>query len=181
MAYITPQHPKIYGLSIDEGFITTEEEIKLCNIIDAQPWDTQLKRRIQQYGYKYNHLNKVITKTDFLGELPDWLQTMAQKIQKVTGESPNQVIINEYLKGQGIKLHVDNTSCFGAIITSVSLLVPGIMLLENLEKTHLAKIRLPNRSSATFQKEARYNWKHSILPLEAERRISITFRLAIPT
>ncbi|MFP3012585.1 MAG: hypothetical protein ACEY3D_06625 [Rickettsia sp.] len=42
----------IPGLKYIEEYITVEQEDKLIKLIDSNPWITDLKRRVQHYGYK---------------------------------------------------------------------------------------------------------------------------------
>jgi hypothetical protein len=52
---------QISGLTYIPDFITPIQETKLLNIIDQQPWLTDLKRRVQHYGYKYDYKSRSIT------------------------------------------------------------------------------------------------------------------------
>lgn len=179
MTTILPKN--IPGLTVVENWITDQEAQNLVKHIDNSTWSTSLKRRTQQYGYALDYTKKQITKEDYLGEFPTWLREISDQIQKDTGVIPNQVIINEYLPGQFIHPHVDATSCFGEIISSLSLLAPCTMRMENLAKSHYCEITLPPTSRFTIQGPARHNWRHGTLPQNNTRRVSITFRTTIPT
>ncbi len=147
----TPYTPQIPGLSYTPNYITQKQEQFLISQIDAQPWLTNLKRRVQHYGYKYDYKARKITPDLKIGDIPQWLQIL-----------PNfdQVIVNEYLTGQGITPHIDCIPCFRDTICSLSLLEPCEMILEQGTIKH--SIILEPRSLLTFQGEARYKWKHSI-------------------
>lgn len=113
------------GLTYLENYIQEDEAVKLVHEIDAAPWRTDLKRRVQHYGYRYDYKARQARREDYLGSLPDLLQHLAERL---TSEGhfqavPDQVIVNEYLPGQGISAHIDCQPCFGETIASLSLLV----------------------------------------------------------
>lgn len=171
MTLFSAEIPKIEGLTYTPKYITQEQERLLISKIDAQPWLTDLKRRVQHYGYKYDYKARKITPDLKIGSIPDWLQIL-----------PNfdQVIINEYLCGQGITPHIDCIPCFTDTIFSLSLLEPCEMIFEKENIKH--SIILEPRSLLTFQGEARYKWKHAIPQRKSNvrnRRVSITFRKVI--
>lgn len=163
--------PDIEGLTYTKDYITEEQEKFLINHIDTQPWLNDLKRRVQHYGYKYDYKAKKITPDLKIDDIPEWLQIMSDY---------DQVIINEYLCGQGITPHIDCIPCFGDTICSISLLETCEMILEMDNIKH--SIILEPRSLLTFRGEARYKWKHSIPQKKSNiknRRVSITFRKVI--
>jgi alkylated DNA repair dioxygenase AlkB len=171
MSLFSNETPPIQGLTYTTNFITEEQEQFLIYKIDTQPWLSDLKRRVQHYGYKYDYKARKITPDLKIGSIPEWLQIL-----------PNfdQVIVNEYLCGQGITPHIDCIPCFGETICSLSLLESCEMVLERGTEKH--SIILEPRSLLTFQGEARYKWKHSIPVRKSNiknRRVSITFRKMI--
>ena len=151
MTLFNTEIPKIQGLTYTKNYITTEQEQFLISQIDSQPWLADLKRRVQHYGYKYDYKARKITPDLKIADVPEWLQII---------DGIDQVIINEYLCGQGITSHIDCIPCFGETICSLSLLEPCEMILEKDNTKH--SIILEPRSLLTFQGEARYQWKHSI-------------------
>src|SRR5687767_12250878 len=50
----------IDGMCYIRDFITPTEEQFVVSEIDKKPWDTDLKRRVQQYGYKFIHLSQQV-------------------------------------------------------------------------------------------------------------------------
>ena len=163
--------PPIQGLTYTKEYITPEQEQFLMSQIDAQPWLNDLKRRVQHYGYKYDYKARKITSDLKIDNVPDWLKILPDF---------DQVIINEYLTGQGITQHIDCIPCFGETICSLSLLEPCEMVLEKDNIKH--SIILEPRSLLTFQDEARYKWKHSIPARKSNiknRRVSVTYRKVI--
>ncbi|MEK6733731.1 MAG: alpha-ketoglutarate-dependent dioxygenase AlkB [Pseudomonadota bacterium] len=181
-----PIIPNIPGLKYIPNYISEIEEKSLMNIIDQQSWLTDLKRRVQHYGYKYDYTARVTTQDLYLGEIPDWLAHLSRKLfdDNIFRLYPDQVIINEYLPGQGISSHIDCVPCFEETICSLSLLSPCLMdFSKNEEKT---SIYLEPRSLLILSGSARFEWKHGIASRRQDsyygnkflrdRRVSVTFR-----
>ena len=178
----------IHGLGYLPNYITQEEETKLLGLIDEESWCYDLKRRVQHYGYKYDYKNRNIGPESYLGELPEWLSALCVKLlhDGIFEMLPNQVIVNEYLPGQGIAAHIDCIPCFGKVICSLSLGSACIMDFTNIHK--ISKLLEP-RSIVVMKSDARYLWKHSIAQRKSDnfngiknlrqRRVSLTFREVI--
>lgn len=184
-----PEENVIEGLTIVPNFITEDEEIELINVINQQVWNKSLKRLTQHYGYGYNYKSRSITKSDRIGDVPDWLNNVVQRMldNKFIDEVPDQVIINRYLPGEGISAHVDAPRIFHDKIYSISLGSPAkINFSRGMLKT---KLYLKPRTFLLMQGVARYKYKHSILPkmydlvdgvrVHRTTRYSITFRNVI--
>ena len=181
----------VNGLLYIPEYINKSHHDRLVQIIDAQPWRTDLSRRVQHYGYVYDYRAKRIDPSMELGELPIWLQHIGIQLQKdgLTSAVSDQAIINEYLPGQGIADHIDCTPCFGDIIVSLSLISSVVMDFK--QNGQIVSIVLEPRSLLVLQGEARYHWSHGIArrkqdrvngtPQKRQRRISITFRKVIVT
>jgi len=177
----------IPGLSYIENYIDNDEAIKLLSLIDEKSWLSDLKRRVQHYGYKYDYLSKSIDNKHYLGPLPSWLMKLSEQLheQGTFAQIPNQVIINEYLPGQGIAPHIDCPSCFGIDICSLSLGSSCIMSFTK-DGNKVDSLLKPN-SLISLSGDARYLWKHSIasrktdkfegVKLFRQRRVSLTFRV----
>ena len=179
--------PDIAGLKYIPEYITSAQEAALIQTIDQQKWITELKRRVQHYGYKYNYKSRNINSKKYLGTIPSWLDDLRQKLyaDKVFDRWPNQVIVNEYTPGQGISQHVDCIPCFGDTICSLSL---GSTCVMDFDRTpQKLSLLLEQKSLVILQKDARYLWQHSIAArkkdqysgasIERGRRISLTFRM----
>ncbi|MGX6960352.1 MAG: alpha-ketoglutarate-dependent dioxygenase AlkB [Rickettsia endosymbiont of Pentastiridius leporinus] len=175
----------IPGLKYIAEYITMEQESKLVELIDNNLWINELKRRVQHYGYKYDYRSRSINQSYYLGALPEWLQILCNILykQNIFYEIPDQVIINEYMPGQGIASHIDCVPCFSDTICSLSLSSSCVMELTNNKVKHF--ITLKPRSLLIFKNEARYKWKHGIIARKSDnkiardRRISLTFRKVI--
>ncbi len=178
----------IPGLSYIPDFIDAQTEESLIRIIDQQPWITDLKRRVQHYGYKYDYKARNVTPDSRLGDIPTWLMSYCEKLQS-TGlfqRLPDQVIINEYQPGQGISPHIDCIPCFGDTIASLSLGSSCVMNFIRNKPEHTCAQLLESRSLILLAQDARYKWKHSIAARKTDkfgneaiarkRRLSLTFR-----
>jgi alkylated DNA repair dioxygenase AlkB len=184
----TKQPSIITGLSYLPQYISKQEELELIKTIDKQSWLTSLKRRVQHYGFRYDYKAKKITTDLKLGNIPAWLFDYCLKLKNdhLFDEIPNQVIVNEYLAGQGIAKHVDCEGCFGNTIASLSLESPYLMDFTHQKTGQKTSLLLEPQSLLLMQNDARYLWQHSIanrktdnyqgLVIKRGRRISLTFR-----
>lgn len=177
------------GLTYIADYIDEAAESALMQHIDAQPWITDLKRRVQHYGYRYYYQSGNATVAP-LGPLPDWLMPYCIRLREsgAFSELPDQVIINEYLPGQGIAPHIDRTR-FDRTVASLSLGSPCVMDFIHSETAEKTSRLLEPRSLLLITDEARYLWKHGIAPrktdryqgqiIQRTRRISLTFRKVV--
>jgi alkylated DNA repair dioxygenase AlkB len=181
----------IEGLNYVAGFIDEPTQILLLDEIDRQPWLTDLQRRVQHYGYKYDYKARKIDKSMYLGCLPIWAQPLANRLRSAgyVQTVPDQLIVNEYEPGQGISAHVDCIPCFGAIVCSLTLGSGCIMKFTEVAGAGTESLLLECGSLLVLAGAARYQWKHGIPArksdrvnggiLRRERRVSLTFRTAI--
>ncbi|GAB4192518.1 MAG: alpha-ketoglutarate-dependent dioxygenase AlkB [Coleofasciculaceae cyanobacterium] len=179
---------KISGLTYIPDFIEGNEQASLIEIIDQQQWSIKEERRLQEYGYKYDFENGSFVSATYLGNLPDWIQPIAQRLFEngLIANVPDQVIVNEYQPGQGIVSHIDCTPCFGNTIIILSLGSSCVMNFTHSKTHEEVKIFLQPGSLIISQKEARYSWWHGISACQKDnykgqevvrkRRISLTFR-----
>jgi alkylated DNA repair dioxygenase AlkB len=182
---------EIPGLKYIPDFITEDEHEELLEVIDKQIWMETLKRRVQHYGYRYDYKKRFLDSSMSLGNLPDWILSIASKLyeSRLTEKLPDQVIINEYMPGQGIADHVDCVPCFGETIISLSLGSTCLMNFTNVKSSKKICVLLYPRSLIVLQQQARYEWKHGISPRKIDkygeeefvrtRRVSMTFRNVI--
>jgi alkylated DNA repair dioxygenase AlkB len=176
------------GMSLLPEFITEDEERELLSVIDQQPWITDLQRRVQHYGYRYDYTARQVTADLYLGALPEWLQPLATRLhhEGLFATAPDQVIVNEYQLGQGIAPHVDCIPCFGATIASLTLGSGCLMNFTHSNTAQKTNLFLPPRSLLLLQGDARYHWQHGIAKrkndvvdeakIQRGRRVSLTFR-----
>ncbi len=180
------------GLRYRPDLVTPDEERELLAAVDGAPWSETLKRRVQHYGYRYDYKARAVDREMYLGPLPDWARpTIARMLAKeLMPAPPDQLIVNEYLPGQGISAHVDCIPCFGPVITALSLgsacvmeFTPPVEASDDAAKIELV---LRPRSLLILQDQARYQWRHAIRARRSDtwdgerhprsRRVSLTFR-----
>ena len=185
----------IGGLQYVENYIDKHQHDWLLTRIDKyhkHQWLDDLKRRVQHYGFKYDYKARRVDMGMRLGELPEWLKRLSQKLHQDEHmpEVADQVIVNEYLPGQGISSHVDCEPCFEDTIVSLSLGASCVMDFTNKsDKTKKVPVWLAPRSLVVLSGEARHEWLHGIAARksdewngqkhERQRRVSLTFRKVI--
>jgi len=171
-----------------DSFVSEAEEKEIISFIDSQPWNTSLSRRTQHYGYEYSYNSGSVGKVK---PIPKIFEGILEKLKVYFGGSPDrgtsipdQLIINEYIPGQGIAPHVDHTRNFGPVVVSISLLSDICM---EFRKEDEKQVKVLKRGSLlVLQGESRYKWKHGIPPRKTDvidgkrvnrkRRVSLTFR-----
>lgn len=196
-------HDKIDGLFIFYNYLDKDEEEALVKEIDAQPWSKAMRRRVQQYGFRYDFKQRRVA--DAAADLPPLIALHAKQAGYVFHGLPldhshppdtpfQQVIVNEYLPGQGIAPHTDSLE-FGCVITALSLLSPTVMTFSRPRLSSIPgplskaviDVDLPPRSMIALSGLASAHWKHGISPRTRdvladgtvrprERRLSVTFR-----
>jgi alkylated DNA repair dioxygenase AlkB len=183
--------PSIPGLQYIRDFIDQQKHDDLLCQIDSFPWLTDLKRRVQHYGYKYEYKSRSVNNSMRIGPLPQWAEELADILceRRLAPERPDQVIVNEYRPGQGIANHIDCVPCFTDTIISLSLGSPCVMDLTNKETRQVLPLLLEPRSLVIMQGEARFAWMHGIparktdqyqnRTIQRGRRVSLTFRKVI--
>lgn len=181
----------IEGLQYIPNFISEKEERELMNAINSENWLTDIKRRVQHYGYKYDYKARTINYSMHLGKLPLWSMRFANRLvnKKFIEVEPDQIIVNEYEPGQGISNHVDCEPCFGDTIITISLNSYCTMDFINLKTKQKVEVLLEPRSLVVINGESRYLWSHGIPARKADfhnnqkinrkLRVSLTFRNVI--
>lgn len=181
----------IEGLYYASEYVSEDEESALLNAINASPWMPELSRRVQHYGFKYDYRARSVDASMRIGTFPVWLHTLATRLRNdgFFLRTPDQVIVNEYMPGQGIAPHVDCEPCFGETIVSLSLASGIVMSLENRENGEQFSVWLEPRSIIVLTGPARHAWTHGIarrkrdliksISIPRTRRVSLTFRTVI--
>lgn len=176
------------GVRIVRSFIPAGEAERLLAAVDASEWHADLKRRVQHYGWRYDYRERRVREDMRLGPLPDWLAPVADAVGRMPEfeRRPDQVIVNEYLPGQGISAHVDCEPCFGPAVASLSLGGPAEMTFRHRPSGERTSIILEPLMLLILSGEARYEWTHEIPARKSdivdgqrqprERRVSLTFR-----
>lgn len=176
----------IPGLKLIANFVSSEHERELLATIDALPWRGDLERRVQHYGWVYDYKRRAVDDSMYLGPLPSWAAPLAARLRDEGHmlELADQLIVNEYVPGQGIAKHVDCKPCFGPVVASLSLASATTMVLQR--GADKLELRLPVRSLLVLAEDARYLWSHMIPARQSDvvegvrrargRRVSLTFR-----
>ncbi len=187
------QLPEVPDLNYAGDFLSTEEAARIVGHIDTATWNTDLRRRVQHYGFKYDYKNRSVNESMRAAPLPPWAVSIGNRLVKrgLFRAIPDQVIINEYLPGQGIAAHVDCVPCFGEAVASVSLLSPCLMTFTSPDGKKVVDVDLIPSSVVLLSGRSRYDWKHAITARMSDRvdgtdrprarRISATFRTVILT
>ncbi|KFM24129.1 Alkylated DNA repair protein alkB-like protein 8 [Auxenochlorella protothecoides] len=179
----------IPGLDLILEFVSTQEEVELLALVDAQPWEYLAKRRVQHHGMRFEYATRHVEVGAAQAPLPPALHDFValRLAPRIPGsQALDQVTVNEYVAGVGLSPHVDTHSAFGDTLLSLSLAGPCVMVFRKEGRADVA-LALPPRSLLVLQGEARHAWQHYIphrksdmvggeVVLRAERRVSFTFR-----
>lgn len=184
---ISRNHCGVAGLTYCRGLLATDEQEAVLQAVDARPWLSDLKRRVQHYGYKYDYRARKIDPSMYVGPLPSFAIEIAQKLldRALLDEMPDQLIVNEYEAGQGITAHIDCEPCFKNTIATVSLGSSCVMDLICVATKEVKPVMLDVGSALVLRDEARYEWMHRIQARKSDdgvprrRRVSLTFRNVI--
>lgn len=184
----------ISGLYYEPDFISEIDEEFIINEINNSEWSDTLSRRTQQYGYKYNYKKYNAEK---IIPLPEWANVIIDKLIKkdLINKEPDQLIVNEYLPGQGIAAHKDSTLLFDDKIIVISLGSDiGIKFTSDYLSVKSTTTYIKQRSLYMMTGDSRYKFTHEIKRRKVElakntngeehkitrkTRISLTFRYMI--
>ena len=175
-----------HGAVIVPDFVTPAEEARILLRIAEAPWMTELRRRVQHYGYRYAYRGG--GSREPAPAFPPWAAVMADRLRPHFGGAlPVQCIVNEYRSGQGIGMHADHRD-FGDVVASLSLGADWPMRFRPRGTRPYAAgalpgdevAVLPRRSVLVLAGRARSAWMHGIDRTDSARetatRISATFR-----
>lgn len=150
-------------------------------------------RRVIHYGYVYDY-----THSSGLREaerIPDHLQAISDsaRFPPILGRESirfDQLIINEYLPGQGIAPHIDDPRQFCDVVFCVSLGSGTTVKFTHPDGRMVSKYIAPG-SAYAMTGESRFVWKHAIDPKKSDTiddeciprgtRYSLTYRVAALT
>jgi alkylated DNA repair dioxygenase AlkB len=184
MSFLFPiddEPPVIPGLTYVPEYLSAAEEESLCRAIDASIWDTSWDRRRQPYGAAYG------TGREPAPPIPKWGLRLAERLfaERFSDRVFDQMLVNEYLPGQGISLHRDYEP-YDRTVVSLSLLSACRMDFRRTADGRRESMVLAPRSLLVLSDEARYEWEHGIARRKSDivngrrmprsRRLSVTFR-----
>lgn len=187
METLFPLHDEVHGLTCVSGlvylpnYITEAQQRELVATIDLAEWDTSWDRRRQSYGAAYGQ------RQSDAKPIPAWGVALAERMhrERLCERPFDQMLVNEYLPGQGIAMHRDYDP-FDRTVASLSLLAPCVMDFRHIEDGRREALLLEPRSLLVLHDEARYDWQHGIARRKSDRwlgerlprarRLSVTFR-----
>ncbi|RZK76729.1 MAG: alpha-ketoglutarate-dependent dioxygenase AlkB [Pedobacter sp.] len=179
------------GLFLYPNFITKEREEQLLTEIDSQIWMVDYARRLQYYGFR-NELEEPYQLISIPLAIPKEIYSLSKEIveEKLLDLQPDQVIINEYIPGEGIRPHKDR-NYYENQICGVNLGSSCIMRFIRGKNLEIIDVEIPQRSMYIMQDDARKIWTHGIPPRKKDnvngnitlraRRVSITYRKVKPS
>lgn len=181
------------GLRYLPNWLDPAAQFALLTDIDAGAWSTELRRRVQHYGHRYDYGRRAVTLAGQQSAVPvpGWAQALAVRLHDDghTDRPADQVIVNEYLPGQGISAHVDCVPCFGPAVAAVSLGSACVMDFTSPDGADRIGVWLEPGSLTVMTGPARYSWRHAIAARKSDpapsgrlsrgRRVSVTFRTVI--
>jgi alkylated DNA repair dioxygenase AlkB len=175
------QAPLVPGLVLVPDAVTPADELRLVARIDAAPlkpfefgqW--RGKRLTVHYGSAYDFARG---RLEDAPPLPDWLLGLRDRIAPLVAIEPealSAVLLLRYDPGAGIGWHRDRPQ-YGDVL-GLSLGAPCVLRLRRRTAGGFErrKIALPPRSLYRLSGEVRWDWEHSISPMNIARH-SITFR-----
>ena len=181
-----------HGAVLVPDLVTEAEERRILLRISQTPWLTELSRRVQHYGYRYDYRGQGSARHAPATPFPLWTAAMAERlVAHFEGRAPEQCIVNEYLPGQGIGMHADHAD-FGPVVASLSLGDDWPMQFRPRTVRPYARgalpgdevVILPRRSALVLAGAARTEWMHGIdaasTRIQAATRVSATFRTLAP-
>lgn len=173
--------PVLPGLSFADAFIPADEERALIAGIDAaalepfrfQGWTG--KRLTASFGWRYDFDQAQFAETE---PLPDWLLPVRDRAAAFARLEPHALphaLLIRYDPGAGIGWHRDRP-VFEHVV-GISLGADALMRLRRRVDGRFERrqLPLPARSVYHLTGEARWDWEHSITPMD-RTRWSITFR-----
>lgn len=140
-------------------------------------WSKELNRRTMHFGSRYDYKSRKLINDVSNITTYNEINLFATHLIPVFGIKPTQVIINEYTSNQKISPHIDHPILFGEIIATLSLGSSMIMKFSHETKESYS-IKLNNGDLVLLSGEARYDYKHELLPVNEKDfyRISFTYR-----
>ncbi len=176
-------HPSVYNDVLQ--WWQTEEVQNILKPINYNGHVSKNARQVIQFGSLYLYDKKQATSQGSALPIPSILIRLRHLIPALCSEIPNdylfdQVIINRYLPGQGIRPHSD-LNVFGEYIVSFTF-QGGREMEFTQDKQDPFKIYVEPQSMYVMTGESRYLWKHQMRPRRTDGKLkriecfSITFR-----
>ena len=179
------------GLVLRNNWLSDAEHASAVAEVDNNQFETTLLRRVQHYGARYDYESSQVSEIGSAPPIPPILKTISERLflEDFFQRLPEQVIVNEYLSGQGIASHVDRQS-FGPAVATISLLESWPMIFRKIDGTKKLEVLLEAKSLAIMTMESRSEWAHEIAKRKVDkvgglkiarcRRLSLTYRTINP-
>ncbi|WP_406835637.1 alpha-ketoglutarate-dependent dioxygenase AlkB [Streptomyces sp. AHU1] len=182
------------GLRHIDGWLGPDACREMLASIENEAWSTELRRRVQHYGHRYDYGRRSVAAPRAAAAappLPSWALQQAARLARegIMDQRADQVIVNEYQPGQGISAHVDCVPCFGPVVAAISLGSGCVMDFTHPEEGRKVSVRLAPGSLCVMTGPARYDWRHGIAARKSDpegggrvprgRRVSVTFRTVL--
>jgi alkylated DNA repair dioxygenase AlkB len=169
------------GFAYRDELIAPDEERALVEGFAAlpfQPFDFHghlAKRRVVWFGWRYDYAGRTLAKSPAMPDVLRPLRERAAAFAAVAADELQQVLVTEYAPGAGIGWHRDKATF--AEVVAVSFLAPCLLRFRRreAERWERASRGLAARSVYLLRGAARWEWEHSIPPLD-QLRYSVTFR-----
>jgi alkylated DNA repair dioxygenase AlkB len=169
------------GFRYAEGFLSPDEERALISAFQRLPFrEFEFrgflgKRRTVSFGWRYDFNVRELQQAE---ALPTFLLPLRKKASEFAGLSESclqHALITEYQSGAAIGWHKDRPEF--AVVIGISLAASCLFRFRRKEGTRWkrASLQLQRRSAYLLRGPARWDWQHSIPPVDT-LRYSITFR-----
>jgi len=176
------QEPRLPdGFDYREELISPGEERALVRRFEAlpfQPFDFHGylgKRRIVSFGWRYDYADRTLRDSRAIPPFLLTLREAAAAFAAIPADGLQQVLVTEYAAGAGIGWHRDKPM-FQDVV-ALSFLSPCTLRFRRREGAgwQRAARGVAARSAYLLRGPARWDWQHSIPPLD-RLRYSVTFR-----
>jgi alkylated DNA repair dioxygenase AlkB len=173
---------RIRGLTHTPAFVTASEEHRLIDAIDGGEWIPHQLRRVQHFGYVHDPEAQSIDSTIAVGELPRWVSAISARLP----ERVNQLTVDEYQPGHGLRRHLESVRFYGDAICILTLGSSCTLTLDRIARADRHDVPLPVGSLVILESAARFFFRHGISARRSDvidgravkrtRLITLTFR-----
>jgi alkylated DNA repair dioxygenase AlkB len=185
---VSVQHPLFHelprlpdGFRYEEELLSPEEERAFISTFEPLPFrefefrSFKGKRRTVSFGWRYDFNLRELQEAE---EIPTFLLALRQRAAEFAGLTEDRlqhVLVTEYAPSAAIGWHRDRPEF--ADVIGISLGAPCLFRFRRKQspRWERASIQLRPRSAYLLRGPARWDWQHSIPPVDT-LRYSVTFR-----
>lgn len=181
LALFEQQNTGPEGLGYQPDFISAVEERALIAAMRELPFAPfqfgpfEGKRRVASFGFRYDYSDRRLHEAQ---PIPDFIREILARAESFAGVSPGSirhVLFTEYDVGAGIGWHRDKAN-FGIVLgLSLGSAAPLRLRRKAGKAFDRFTLKAEPRSIYRLSGKARFEWEHSIPPVQSIRW-SITFR-----